>query len=1429
MPFKSRKYATIDENSIKSIRLSLAKSDDFKEWSHGEVTKPETINYKTFKPEKYGLFDEMIFGPITDFKCPICGTKHKRSNEGQICEKTDECKLFQPEILPKSSRRTRMGHIELASPVMHFWFFKIDHSILAKLLGIRAEGSAKIHSKTTIESIIYFKSHIVLESGGLKTLPKHKIIDINNAAVFYRDTFRELLKIMTKGGNQDAIEEINFAIKDLEETASSKIGKDYGIDFYELNEIIEEYSEAKIGTGANAIKYILEKIDLKAEVKVAKTAIAKINNKISKSANHTTQLQARAKLYKRLLIINAFIESKQDPSDMLITNLPVIPTDLRPLVQIDGGRHSTSDVNELYRRIIIKNNRLKKWFELEAPILIIQNELRMLQESVDALIDNSRKKPSPVMSKDNRPLKSISDALTGKKGRFRQNLLGKRVDYSGRSVIVIGPDLKMHQAGIPRQMAAKLFEPWIIKKLVDANVVSSIKAAKKIIEEEDNKIWPFVEETMIGKVVLLNRAPTLHRLSVQAFEPVLVRGGAIKLHALVTTAFNADFDGDQMAVHVPISPEAIREAKELMLANKNILGPKDGEPIINPSQDMILGLYYLTIEKAKAKGEGTFYSNYDQMFKAYNHKVIDLYARVIIPASQIGKEYLENDDRYIISTVGKFIFNQSFPTRFPFIFDGSFKTFDGKYSKYLFPQGTDLRKAIAEMEVNKPFDKKNISKVVRAAFDQYVSQIPKEDLANVINTINAGNHQDSVMKFSQLLNHKGEQLSVIHAQILSSFVKRRYAQIDKAITLKNEGVKRIFEINEKVKLLEKVWFDYTNIVAKSLDNIKLLGFRYSMLSGVTMSIDDIKNSPIKEAQVIEGDNYVAEIQKMTKKGLLTDDERYNLVIAKWTAIKDLIQADLEKVASSTEYNPIFMMMKSGARGNISNFVQLAGMRGLMANNKKMYLAFAKNDIQVRSTVEVPVKSSFLEGLTSYEFYSSTHGARKGLTDTALNTANSGYLTRRLVDVAQNIVVREDDCKSDYGFLVKDIKDTKTNTVIVSMQERIEGRFTNKPVVNADGEVIIERGVLITNELVRKIVKEKIDSIEIRSVLGCQVRHGVCKICYGKDLATNTVVQIGEAVGIVAAQSIGEPGTQLTMRTFHTGGVAGVDDITGGFDRLKQLIDATKKTWERSAVISKTNGQVVSIEYELDENDNKTNKKIISVKATDLSKTNNGSKVYKYKFLATRRIRRKKGEIVKAGSKLVDGPIVLEDLLEYAGPRPVQNYLLKEIQRIYRMQGIAISDKYIEIIIRQMLSKIQIEYQGDSELFAGTLVDVQKYKMINRELLIQGKKPAYGSIILKGAKQTPLLSESFLSAASYQETAKVLVHASISGRRDNLEGLKENIIVGHKIPAGTSSDYEAKGKYDIRDPRDYFKTKQVEKLNFEEIKMAEDELREEFGQ
>ena len=1419
----SRKFNKIKEKDIRGVSIEIATKEDIKEWSHGEVTKPETINYKSYKPERHGLFDEVIFGPQTDYRCPVCGFKYKRTNEGQICEKTDSCKIEKPEIISAKERRTRMGHIELGSPVVHFWFLKIDHSIISKLLSLRISSgdkkskkksysTGKTVTKKEIEDITYFKSHIVLNDVigtvdgkeiRFKNLTKNTVINVNKAPQLYLSALEQLLEYW-KDRKEEGVEDAEYAIEDIEdgiaeltEIASSKIGKDYGVDYYELNDIIEDYSEAKISTGAKAIEALLENFDLAKEIRRVKKAITEINKEIETSATiKKAKLDQRKKFYKRLSILEGFKQSGQDLKSMLIYNLPVIPADLRPLIQIDGGRHSTSDINELYRRIIIRNERLKSWLEKDAPVLIIQNELRMLQEAVDALIDNSRKKPS-IMSKDNRPLKSISDALSGKKGRFRQNLLGKRVDYSGRSVIVVGPNLKMHQAGIPREMVAKLFEPWIIKELIDAEEAQSIKQAKKLIEERKSVIWPFVEKAIKGKVVLLNRAPTLHRLSVQAFEPVLIRGKAMRLHPLATAAFNADFDGDQMAVHVPISEEAIQEAKDLMLANKNILGPKDGQPIINPSQDMILGLYYITTEKVGAKGEGNIYKSYDELIKAHDLKKVDLHARVFLPVNKVGKHYLENKEGYIMSSVGKFIFNRSFPATFPFVFDTKMENLRNDYNGQIYPYGTNLREVIQNTPVNEAHGKKHIAAVVRKVFDEYTAVIPKEDIASIVAKLGEEGFNDNKLMSSikSLKTLDKESINDIHRIMLLDFITTEKDKFMKQITVNNGGVERFLESSEKAELFNNIWFTYSNVVADSLDKIKHLGFKYSMVSGITMSIADIIPSPKKLEIIAEADKEVNALKEDYELGLLTDDERYKLVIKKWSDVKTEVEVDLKQEVDNNPDNPIFIMMKSGARGNISNFIQLAGLRGLMTNTKKAWKAHILRGLTVRSTTEIPVKSSFLDGLTAYEFYTTTPGARKGLADTALNTAQAGYLTRRLVDAAQNVVVREEDCGTSVGHWIKPIVDTKEQNTIVALDERIEGRILALDVVTSDGEVIAKKGTFVSVELAKEIEASGVEQVSIRSVLGCQTINGVCKICYGKDLATNRMVQIGEPVGIVAAQSIGEPGTQLTMRTFHTGGVAGVENIVGGFSRLTQLIDVTSSNWGNSAKIASSYGVVeditsndlgtkktVSIVYD---HTNEVDEVVVDIKAT---------------------LRVQIGSRVKPGSKISEGPIDLIELLRVAGRVAVQNYFIKEIQRVYRMQGISISDKYVEIIIRQIFSRVIIQSAGESNFFAGEVVSMNKYQQENTRLLKRGKKPAIAQHQINfGVKNVSKTSESFLASASYMETAKVLVHSAIYGKQDELEGLKENIILGRKIPAGTSvAKVEARSKYDVKQSIDFFK-------------------------
>ena len=1417
---KSRKYATLDGDKIAKISLALATPNDVESWSHGEVTKPETINYKSYKPERGGLFDEVIFGPMIDYRCPICGFKYKKINEGTFCTRTELCKQEKVEILPKIARRNHMGHIKLNSPVVHFWYFKVDHSIIYKLLGLQTGRSTEPVKRIDLENLIYYKSHIVLESGGLKSLPKNTIIDINEAANIYKDALEELIQRFEP--DTEDYDDIKETLDDLVEKATSKIGQDYGIDFYELNEVIEHYSDAKIGTGALAIEYLLKNIDLKKEKEIVTEKIKKINKEEEEQKFTLSQKSTREKLYKRLQVINAFIESKQDPTSMLIYNLPVIPADLRPLIQLDGGRHSTSDINELYRRVIIRNNRLKQWQEKDAPTLVVQNELRMIQEAVDALIDNQRRSPNPVLSKDNRPFKSISDALTGKKGRFRQNLLGKRVDYSGRSVIVVGPDLKMHQCGIPREMAAKLFEPWIIKTLIDNEEATTIKQAKKMIEDQNPKIWPYVAKSIEGRLVLLNRAPTLHRLSIQAFEPVLVRGKAIKLHPLVCTPFNADFDGDQMAVHVLVSDQALLEARELMLANKNILGPKDGEPIINPSQDMVLGIYYLTMEEKDALGEGKVFDSFEHMMRSYEAKKVSLHARVALPLEKV-KTFDSNSINskiigrpYIISTVGKFIFNNIFPMSFPFIYSNEV----GKYSsieeygksifKYIVNPGTDIKTYIKEkLPILSGFNKKNIAKTIRYIFDKYVATTTIEKIANVVDKINDSLLNNDISSETilsdcfELTTYESKKISTEHAKLIYFYIKEEAEKIKNSQEKSNEIINFEYSASEKAQILDRVWFKYTNMVASILDQIKELGFKYSTISGISISFADILETNKKNQYISEGDEYISKLRNYYNQGMITDDERYSLSIKKWTEVKDKIQHELEEIIKSNPSNPVITMINSGARGNISNYVQLAGMRGLMANNTKTTKADAKNDRVVRSTVEVPVKSSFIEGLTAFEFYSSTHGARKGLTDTALNTAKSGYLTRRLVDVAQNIVVREENCGSDYGYVAREIVDSKTNQVIVSLKDRIIGRYTNKPIykkqLNKMGilELIADRNTLINEKIANAIIAEGYTEVEIRSILGCNTRNGVCKMCFGKDLATNRIVNIGEAVGIIAAQSIGEPGTQLTMRTFHTGGVAGVEDITGGFARLIELIDAHEQPWGRPAVISPYEGKVIKIEEDPENN----NHFMIYIE----NKTSDGYIQSEKVFVSSnKKLRVNVGDYVRIGQKLSEGPIIIKELLELTDTITTQNYLLKEIQKIYRTQGISISDKYIEIIIRQMMSKIIITIPGDSKFFAGAIVDIFDYQEENSILLSKGMIPAYGEIVIKGAKQVPLLSNSFLSAASYQETSKILVHSAISSRNDDLLGLKENIIIGKKIPAGTALyPFEANSKYDIKPSIQYF--------------------------
>ncbi len=1345
--------------SIKGVKISLAHPDDIKKWSFGEILRPETINYKSYKPEKKGLFDELIFGPVKDYKCPICGKKYKRSDENKVCGATSECQTVKPLILPSSVRRIRMGHIHLSAPVTHTWFLKVDHSTIAKLLNIKFSNA---------EDIAYFKSHVVIDAQGLTSLKYKEIIDIRTAPNVYYQAIKEVLTTRRDKISDEDYEELKEELQELKDIANSDVGKDYGIDYYQYNAILKRFANVDISTGADALKKLLSKIDLAAEEVLLRSQIRgrrKINEK----------------LYKRLAIVESFIKSKQRPEWMIMQDIPVIPPELRPLIQLDGGRHSTTDINDLYRRIIIRNNRLKKWIDIHAPDLIIQNEKRMLQESVDALFDN-RRKHNPVTGKDGRPLKSLADNLKGKQGRFRQNLLGKRVDYSGRSVIAVGPDLKMFQCGVPKQMILKLFEPFIVANLIKAELATSIRHAKKLIEERNSDIWPIVEKTIDKHPVLLNRAPTLHRLSIQAFEPVMISGKVLRLHPLVTPAFNADFDGDQMAIHVPISPEAIEEARELMLASRNILGPKDGHPIITPTQDMVLGLYYLTKEKSGVKGEKLIFKDVAEAFKAYYHKKVNLHARVIINVNSLTKYNFTDAEKenYLITTIGKLILNENLPIGFPYLNDSNIK--NKCDAKYFVPYGQNPRIAMDALSLNKPFTKVEMNKIIHLLFTKYEPKISKRELASIIldiNKIEDVNNNDLIRSHCIKANED-------HINFLSISMKKYFSKIDLSIFEQPHLITKAIKRN----WLERIWWRYTHILQQSLDALKDLGFRFSTKSGISISISDISQAEGKDEYIASGDKYVNEVKEMKAEGLLTEDEAYRLVIEKWAKVKDEVQSLLVDNLNSDEDNPLFMMMDSGARGNISNFVQLAGLRGSMAKASKQKKAAAKAGKVIKNIEEIPVKSSFKEGLNAFEFYLSSHGARKGLSDTALNTAASGYLTRRLVDASQDVIVKKNNCFTDRGFLVKNIIDTKTEATIVRMEERIRGRYSNENISDNKGNLIVARNQLITEEIASAIVKTGLKVVEVRSVLGCNIINGVCQLCYGIDLASHAIVNIGEAVGIIASQSIGEPGTQLTMRTFHTGGIAGVSDITQGFPRLIELIDAFKKPWGKVAIISKTFGEVVSrVKQE-------NNTVLIVVRNSTTNEEHPYSCAYESHF------RVKVGDQVIPGQKITDGPIDLRELLEITDIKSVQNYLLKEIQRVYRMQGIEIADKYIEIIIRQMMSKLLVINPGQTNLYPGSLINIHEFKAANKVAILAGKQPAFAKPTVIGIKYIPLKSDSFLAAASYQETSKVLVHSSIASRVDFLEGLKENVILGNLIPAGTGSHFRKYSKYDFNFKKEF---------------------------
>ena len=1190
----------IEVNKFDALKIGIASPEKIREWSYGEVKKPETINYRTLRPERDGLFCEKIFGPTKDFEC-ACGKYKRVRYKNIVC---DRCGV---EVTRSKVRRERMGHIELATPVSHIWFFKGVPSRMGLVLDM---------SPRDLEEVLYFVSYVVIDKGNTPLENKQTLSEKEYRAYYEK----------------------------------------YGTGF-------------KVGMGAEAIKELLKKVDLKKEI-----------DEIEKELEGA-QGQKRTRLLKRLDVLDAFYHSGNRPEWMILDCIPVIPPDLRPMIQLDGGRFATSDLNDLYRRVINRNNRLKKLIDLGAPGIIIQNEKRMLQEAVDALFDNGRRGRS-VTGAGNRPLKSISSMLKGKQGRFRQNLLGKRVDYSGRSVIVVGPSLKMYQCGIPKEMALELFKPHVIHGLVSKDIAHNIKAAKRLIDNQDPVVWDIVEEVIKEHPILLNRAPTLHRLGIQAFEPILVGGKAIRLHPLVCPAFNADFDGDQMAVHVPLSEEAQAEARLLMLGSGNILKPSDGKPIVTPAQDMVLGNYYITMEKAGEDGEGRVFKNANEALMAYERREITLHTRIAVPVDSFKHKLFTDGQKgkYLVTTAGKIKFNEILPDSFAYVNEPSDDNIQNiTPNKYFLDKGVDIKAAIKDMPLVKPFAKGTLEKIIAQVFKRYK----------------------------------------------------------------------------------------TTETSTMLDSLKDLGFKYSTIAGITISMGDVVTSNDKENIVAESQKMVDKINKQYKRGLITEEERFNKVIETWNGAKDKVQSELEEIANREVDNPIFMMMHSKARGNISNFTQIAGMRGIMA----------KPD---GSSVEIPVLSNFKEGLSVAEFFLSTHGARKGSADTALKTADSGYLTRRLVDVSQDIIVREEDCGTDQGVVVRDFINEKTGSVIESLHDRIVGRFTNKKVINPETkEVIVDKLQMITESIADKIVAAGIKEVEIRTVLTCGTVNGVCQKCYGRNLATGNLVEIGEAVGVMAAQSIGEPGTQLTMRTFHTGGVAGGEDITQGLPRVQELFEARNP--KGKATIAEIDGKVTKIK----EDHGKYKISITNKLETKEHVTNYGAKLCV-----------EKGDEVVCGDKLTEGAISPKELLAVTDPLTTQEYILKEVQHTYRSQGVDIADKHVEIIARRMISKIRIVEGGDTKLLPGSLVNFREFTDNNKEAVIQGKKPALGRPILLGITKAALETDSFLSAASFQETTRVLTDAAIKGKVDGLEGLKENVIIGKLIPAGTGCKQYRNVDYDL---------------------------------
>ena len=1187
------------------IKIGLASDELIREWSKGEVKKPETINYRTLKPEKDGLFCERIFGPTKDWECH-CGKYKRVRYKGIVC---DRCGV---EVTKSKVRRERMGHIELAAPVAHIWYFKGIPSRIALMLDI---------SPRNLEKVVYFASYIVTDKGNTGLI---------KAQVLSEKEFHE---------------------------AEEKYGR----------------GSFKAEMGAEALYKLLAEIDLD-----------KLSEKLKKELVKASE-QKRAKLVKRLDTVESFRLSNNRPEWMIMHVVPVIPPELRPMVQLDGGRFATSDLNDLYRRVINRNNRLKRLLELGAPEIIVRNEKRMLQESVDALIDNGRR-GRPVTGAGNRPLKSLSDMLKGKQGRFRQNLLGKRVDYSGRSVIVVGPELKIYQCGVPKEMAVELFKPFVMKELVGRGIAHNIKNAKRMVERLHPEVWGILEDVIKDHPVMLNRAPTLHRLGIQAFEPVLVEGRAIKLHPLVCTAFNADFDGDQMAIHLPLSPEAQAEARYLMLSTNNLLKPQDGKPVTVPTQDMILGAYYLTMETEGEPGEGNYFCSPEEAVIAHENHDLGMHASIYVKMRKVDENGVERFGK-VKTTVGRIIYNKGIPQDLGFV--------DRTNPETEF-----------EPEINFVVTKKNLGKII----------------ANSIN---------------------------VHG------------------------------LSETAELL---------------DYIKSTGYKYSTVGAITVSVSDVKVPEEKKTIIEEAYKQVDNITKQYKRGLITNDERYNAVIKIWSKATDDVKIAMKN--NFEKLNPVYMMSESGARGNLDQLKQIAGMRGLMAST-------------TGKTVEIPITSCFREGLSPIEYFIAAHGARKGLSDTALRTADSGYLTRRLVDVSQNIIVREEDCGTQDGLEVSTIKDG--NQVVEKLEERLVGRYSLNDIVNPEtNELIVDSNTMINDKIAAEIVAAGIEKVTVRSVIGCRTKHGVCAKCYGMGLATRQEVSIGEAVGIIAAQSIGEPGTQLTMRTIHSGGVAGVADITQGLPRVEELFEARKP--KGLAIISEIDGTVRIKEEK--------NKKEVVIKGE------HEAKEYVIPFGSKLRVR--EGDEVLAGDPITEGSINPGEILAIKGPTGVFEYLTTEVQKVYRNQGVDINDKHIELIVRQMLKKVRVEDNGDTNMFSGSLVDMYDFEDENNRVIAEGKTPATGKRVLLGITKASLATESFLSAASFQETTKVLTEAAIKGKTDELIGLKENVIIGKLIPAGTGmkvyQDTQIKTEQDDKttESNDDEMSQDVDTVNDEEMVVSDDE-------